>query len=242
VSENPWQELPDMPPFVLPVDKEIVESFNRKQQRKEGRSHALNLDLVPEAFLGRPGAPLVLLGNIAGVSETGDPPPAYKLKTQFAARLRKNLLHQHDPADFPFVYLDPSIISLGGNWWLRRLTHILDEFYNSDAAHAVLAQYLLSVEFFPYICWSNRYAHDSLRLESQEYSRFLVREAVKQKAVIVLRRGERRWLEAVPELGRYPHLVRLKSYQRGTISPNNCRDNGWSHIRDVVRKMKAILT
>ena len=241
MNENPWHSLPDNPPFVLPVDKEKVEAFNLKAQRKVGRSHALNLDLIPEAFLGRRDAPLVLLGNISGVSETGGPPKAYRLEPTFTARLRKNLLHIHDPAEFPFVYLDPRIISLGGDWWQRKLKHVLGEFNDPDVAHAILAQNLLSVEFFPYVSWSSRYAHDSLRLESQKYSRSLVMEAVKQQAVIVFRHGERRWLEAVPELGQYPRLVRLKSYLKGTISPNNCRDDGWSLIREVVSNMKRIV-
>src|SRR5262249_32985232 len=145
-------------------------------QRKEGPNHALNLDLIPEAFLGRRDAPLVLLGNIAGVSETGGPPKAYRLEPTFTARLRKNLLHLHDPAEFPFVYLDPRIISVGGDWWQRKLKHLLGEFSDPDVAHASLAQNLLSDEFFPYVSWSNRYAQDSLRLESQNYSRSLVRE------------------------------------------------------------------
>jgi hypothetical protein len=66
-------------------------------------------------------------------------------------------------------------------------------------------------------------------------------EAVKQQAVVVFRHGERRWLEAVPELCQYPRLVLLKSYLKGTISPNNCRDNGWSLIREVVRDMKRVV-
>ena len=235
--ENPWNRLPDKPPFVLPEDKGKVEAFNQKQQ-KAGQNHSLNLDLIPEAFLGRRDATLVLLGNIAGVSETGDPPSPYKQEPAFQSRLRINL--HHVPSPCPFVYLDPDIVPPGEDWWQRKLKHILNELGNGAAAKSILARNVFAVEFFPYVSWSNRYTHDSLRLPSQDYSFDLVRDAVKkQEAVIVLRHGERRWLKAVPELSRYPRLVRLKNYQRGTISPNNCRDNGWSHIREIVRKMGA---
>jgi hypothetical protein len=241
VNENPWHRLPDKPPFVLPEDMAKVEAFNLKEEQKAGQNHVLNLDLIPEAFLGWREAPLVLLGNIAGVSETGDPPAAYRLEREFADRMRNNLLDNkaHRNSNCPFVYFEPEIIPPGEDWWDCKLRYLLREFGNADVAKSILARNILAVEFFPYVSCSNRYAHDSLRLPSQEYSFDLVRNAVKREAVIVLRHGERRWLEAVRELDGYQRLVRLKIYLKGLISPNLVRDDGWSHIREVVRKIEV---
>jgi hypothetical protein len=238
VSENPWRRLPDQPPFVLPEDWEKVKTFNDREERKAGQNHRLELRLIPQAFLGRPDAPLVLLGNVSGVSETGDQPPAaYKLKPEYADRMRRNLLHDL-PEDFPFAGLDPHIAPLDEGWWARKLRYILGEFRNADAARPLLARKLFAVEFFPYVAYPNRYAHDGLALPSQAYSRSLVRNAVEQEAVIAFRHGERRWLKAVPKLEGHQRLVRLKDYHQGLISPNNCRDNGWSHIQAVIRRIE----
>jgi hypothetical protein len=152
-------------------------------------------------------------------------------------RLRNNLLHT--PSDCPFVPFDHRIVPAGEDWWERKLRYILAEFRNGDAATPILAKNIFAVEFFPYASCNNRYAHDSLRLPSQEYSFGLVRDAVKREAVIALRHGERRWLKAVPELAGHHRLVRLKNYLKGLISPNNCLEDGWSHIRNVIRQIEA---
>jgi hypothetical protein len=230
-------------------------SFNSREERKTGRNHRLNLDLVPEAFVGRPDAPLVLLGNISGVSETGGPPSSYRLEQAFKDRMRNNLLHID--SDRPFPYFDPAIMPPGEHWWDRKLKHVLAEFGDGDSAKSILGLNMLAVDFFPYVSWSNRYAHQSLDLPSQEYSFDLVRNAVKQEAVVVLpnrkrqglghppvivfRHGERRWSEKVKELMGYHHRVRLKSYQSGALGPNNCRDSDWSHIQELARKIRAML-
>jgi hypothetical protein len=248
MNGNPWSDLPNTKPFVLPQDKNKVEAFNKEA----GQKHPLCLDLIPEAFLGRPDAPLVLLGNIAGVSETGDPPSPHRVAPAFLASMRNNLLHA--PSNCPFVFFDPTLVPGSADWWDRKLKWILSEFGIGDAAKPILANNLFNVEFFPYVSCSNRYDHDRVSLPSQDYSFNLVRKATQQEAVIVLQDGERRglehgpviairhgecrWLEKVPELKKYPRLVKLKSYQKGLITPNNCLDNGWQHIQDVVRAIK----
>jgi len=130
--------LPEKPPFVFPEDKKKVEAFNKKA----GQKHPLYLGLIPEAYLGRPDAPLVLLGNIAGVSETGDEPAqpaAYRLKPAFMERMRNNLLNNkaHTESKCPFIYFDPGINPPGDDdWWDRKLKHVLAEFGIGDASQA----------------------------------------------------------------------------------------------------------
>jgi hypothetical protein len=243
MGENPWQRLPEKAPFVLPEDKEEVEAFNLKP----GQRHPLYLGLIPEPFIGRQAAPLVLLGNTSGVSEATDEPaqPApFRLKPAFMERMRNNLLNNkaHTESAYPFLYFDPEINPPGddgGDWWDRKLKCVLAEFRIGNAAKPLLAKNILAVEYFPYVCCSSRYHHDRLRLPSQYFSFDLVRDAMKHNAVIVIRHGDRRWREKVPELNGYPRLVRLQNYQKGLMSPNNCHDNGWSHIREVVRTLES---
>lgn len=242
MDENPWLDLPDTPPFVLPGDREQVNAFNTRADP----SSRLYLDLIPEAFMGRREAPLVLLGNVAGVSDTGGGPAPYRLLPAFMARMRNNLSNNqtHIDSTHPFVYLDPVVnphLRTERDWWGHMLRHVLAEFQGGDTdnARVLLAQNMSAVEFFPYVVWGNRYSHDNLRLPSQEYSFDLVRAAVERKAVIVVRHGERRWLQAAPQLVGYSRLVTMSSYQKGLISPRNCLDNGWSLIREGVAEIET---
>lgn len=229
MNDNPWSCLRDEPLLVLRKDKAIVEEFNRTAPQ----DLLLNLEIVPAPFVGCRQAPLVLFGNIPTV--TGDDITiAESLDDNRRDRDRRlkairSPQHSHNggPCDEPFRIFN--------RWWERRLKHILEEFGDRNTAKSILAQHLLAVEFFPYYS-HKRDGHDRLALPSQEYSRDLVRDAVKRGAVIVIRHGERRWKEAVPELKEYHHLVLLKT-RNPVISPGNC--DGWSHIQDVIRQIEA---
>ena len=62
---NPWPALSYEPPFVLHEDLHPVLQFNA---RATGRTR-LELDLLPEPFVGRVEAPVVLLTLNPGVSD-----------------------------------------------------------------------------------------------------------------------------------------------------------------------------
>jgi hypothetical protein len=221
--------LPDEPPYVLPEDEKVL-AFDRK-----GRGiHALELNLIPEPFVGRPDAPVLLLGNNPGVK--GDESRNARQKPAFRDRMRDNLLHRLSPS-FPFLFLDPDpgIASPGKGWWERKLKRLLDEFGpDEDAARRILARSVLAVEYFPYV--SHRYRHRKLTLPSQGYSFGLVRNAMKRGAVIVLTRGRRRWERAVEELGTYPRCFRLVEVQRAPISPGNFPDR--AQYEEIVRAIR----
>jgi hypothetical protein len=228
---NPWHRLPDNPPFVLPEDMAKVLAFNATAHE----NHVLHLDLIPEPFVGNSEAPVVLLGNNPGFKNPEA--MAHKFKPAFANRMRNNLWHQL-PDAFPFLYFDPdaTIFPSHVDWWKRKLKCVLADFGNDDNAMSILARSIFAVEFFPYA--SHRFRHGWLKLPSQEYSFSLVRTAIKQDAVIVLTRGERRWLRRIPELAEYQRLVRLKEVQKAPISPNNCYGDGYLQI---IRAIKARL-
>jgi hypothetical protein len=232
MNSNPWHRLPQAPPFVLPQDEAELRRFTAKHPK-----YKLRCDLLPEPFVGRPEAPLVLLGNNPG-AKNEDTASARKAPA-FMRRMRENLTHQLS-SEFPMLYLDPSPDIPGGSraWWERKFNHLFKLFPPESTARSLLAKAILAVEFFPYV--SNRFAHGWLEPPSRAYSFDLVRIAVERGAVIVLTRGHRRWLEALPMLGQYKRLVRLKEVQRAPISPGNCEGDGYDLVRSAVERSRLL--
>jgi len=236
-NPNPWHSLPNQPPFVLPEDKQKVEAFNETVQKK-GQGHDLNLNLIPMPFVGRPDAPIVLLGNIAGAGE--EYPDDYLRNPAYANRMRKNLLHQN--ADFPFLPMDPGPDTFRSHkqWWTDKLKHLLAAFSNGPEAESILARSLLAVEFFPYRSSDNRYHHSQLCLTSQWYCWDLVLSAMKRGALIVVRYGASQWFDRVRGLERYENLFLLKGIQRTLISPKGfARSDGFEKVVNALKACVA---
>jgi hypothetical protein len=216
MNENPWCSLPTSSPYVLPEDEPNVSAFNKMPGRKP--NHVLQLDILPEPFIGVPDAPVVLLSNNPGFGKRAH----LKHEQDFIRRMRNNL--HHEPSDCPFVYLAPDIGDVG-KWWESKLKTLIHCF-----GREVVARSILNVPYFPYP--SRTFAHRRLELPSQKYSFYLVREAVNRRAVVVLmRRGKLKlWQSAVPELKEYDRLVQLLNPQNPTVSPGNCHDGDYEKV------------
>ena len=218
---NPWQKLPKNEPFVLPDDQAIVDEFNHATTD----DFKLHLELLPEPFLGRPDAPVVLL-NLN---------PGYKKEDyerhqnpDFKARSRGNLIHS--PLAYPFFLLDPDLSTSG--YWKRKLGRLTE-----SVGLDVVARNVLCVEYFPY--HSKSFRHRRLQLPSQQYGFGLVRQAIDRQATVLLLRSERIWHKAVPELASYPQVYKLNSVQNATVSAKNCPD-GFKRIVEVLTGMHSI--
>jgi|GEM_PF-1434126 len=184
---NPWATLPDSEPFVLPADRVALEVFAGVPEE-----HRLHLELLPEPFLGRVDAPVVLLNLNPGFDEQDH---TWHVRPVYADALRCNL--RHEVSAHPFYPLDPALEGAPGyRWWSGKTGPLIRE----CGRHAV-ANGLLCVELFPY--HSRSFGGHKLRLPSQEYSVALVRQAIARGAFIVVMRAKRHWLERVPELARY---------------------------------------
>ena len=222
--ENPWERVPDSAPFLLEVDALIIERFNRRA-RMDVR---VQVDLPPEPFLGQPDAPVVLL-NLNPGWEEGD--PGGHDRPDFAQAARHNLHHR--PTEYPFFLLDPRFEATGGGrWWRTKLRRPIE-----DAGLAAVARGLLVVEFFPY--HSSRYGYSGPVLPSQRYGFHLVERAMARDALVVRMRGERHWLDAVPSLGSYRRLYRLRNVQNVAMSLANCPDGYHELIRELRRAVGA---
>lgn len=227
--KNPWTELPSDIPFVLKDDLPIVEKFNRKLSP----SHPvfIHTEGLPMPILGNPKAPVVLLNLNPGFTKTDIENPAFKALPEEEVKFHreapiKNL--RHEELEYPFYLLDPKVKDAGGYvWWTCKLKHLI---WNFDQKY--VANNVLCVEFFPYP--SRRYGYCEI-LPSQEYSFFLVREAMKRGAVIVGMRSVRLWLSQVPELESYKNFFALNNPQNPAVSPNNCPPGGYEKIIEALK-------
>jgi hypothetical protein len=212
---TPWYDLPLVPPYVVPADAEYVDAFNSLAKPET----LLHLALLPEPFLGKPDAPVVLLGLNPGYSVDDEP---HHCDSSFIQRSRDNL--PHGESKYPFSLLDPAVTAPGNKWWTRKLGALIRQF-----GLEAVAQRVLCIEYFPY--HSRRFGHTKLKLRSQEYSFHLVRNAINRGAVVVVMRSRRHWSEAVAELNGYDRLFELSNRQSPYISPGNC-PFGYQHICD----------
>lgn len=203
VALNPWRALPAIVPFVLPIDGAAIASFNTRASDP----FQLRLEIIPEPYLGNPDAPVVLLNSNPGFSVADQ---AVHLAPHFNDAARANL--EHRPSPYPFYLLDPGLPSPGQTWWLKKLRTLITATTLEDVANAVFV-----VELHGY--HSTKFS-SALRLPSQEYTRELVLRAIARRADFVIMRGERHWLQLVPELATANRSL-VRNVQNPTISPGN---------------------
>lgn len=217
LPSNPWIHLPTVAPYVLQDDLPLIDAFNRTAIRTQ----YIDTSLLPEPFLGRPDAPVVLLGLNPGWSPHD---ALWHANPDFAKVSRGNLAHAS--SRYPFYLLNPAHSSPGYRWWARRLRPLIERL-GLDA----VATGLLCVEYFPY--HSDKYGSRSPRLLSQDYGFALVRSALARRAAVVVLRSSKRWFQAIPELGDYDRRFALRSVQNVTISRRNCPD-GFDEIIQAI--------
>lgn len=197
---NPWNKLPLVGSgqnYVLPQDKPYIDAFN---EHSSNPSHQIITNRIPEPRLGPTNAPLLVLQ--LNPSLDSDQPDIGQLE----------VAHQSLCNDSS----DHLCIANGNKWWMRRYVELINSIGKEN-----LAKKLCSVEYFPYP--SSEFNHSQLRLPSQEYTFNIVREAIKRKAIIIVTRGLKIWLGAVPELsGEIGKTVFVTNNPRTpAISPKN---------------------
>ena len=209
-SGNPWPDLPAAPPYVLPDDAEAISRFNSSAPERT----RLETRLLPEPFVGRIDAPVILLALNPGFSD-GD--VACHKQAAFRARIRD--CYRQAERDWPYYYLAPGVEGPGAVWSRR----VLGPLIRSVGLEAV-AQGVALFEYLPY--HSRAFAHRRLRLPSQEFAFAAIRGALNTGSVVFVTRGFDRWAAEIPELVGHPRVFRTNSQQNIVISPGNAPD-GW---------------
>src|SRR5215212_1247502 len=123
--ENPWTSLRMEAPYVCEPDKPAVAAFNARASD----DYRLQTDVLPEPFLGRKDAPIVLLNLNPGFDESDN--LAYEDPHAFDA-WRKNAYHE--PLAYPFYFLDPQFPHAGR---ARRWKQNLDVLKTSAATETI---------------------------------------------------------------------------------------------------------
>ena len=189
---NPWLDLPDASPYVLPSDRFDVDDFNAELE-VSARCRIPVRDVIPEPFAGAvKSAPVVILQLNPGIDPT-------KIKLHMERSYRAALLAnlRLESSEWPFYFFDPRFRDSqpGGGWWMKR-TRRLTEIISLDQ----LSQRLAVVEWFPYR--SPRFRR-GCSVASQGYGFFLVSEAIDRGALIIVSRSLDLWEDSVPLLRQY---------------------------------------
>ena len=218
---NPWRDLPNSDPYVLPDDRPFVETFNRSATENT----YIHTELLPEPFLGRLAAPVVVLLLNPGFSEDDN---KFHAQPEFCSRLRKAIRAENEFSTH--FHLDRAAGGPGCDWWLRSAGPLIQE-----VGRECVADNLLAIEYFPY--HSRKFGHAHRRLPSQEFSFSLVRSAIAREAEIICVRGANVWFGAVPELASYSRLSQVHNPRSASLSAKNL-----ASFSSVVAALRAIAT
>jgi hypothetical protein len=214
---NPWLNLPSKAPFVLPEDESFIKLFNDRCHKSE---EAIMLDQLPSPYIGDPNAPVVLLNLNPGYDNKESNSPL------FAKIARSNFSHAF--FDYPFYPLDPKLQGTpsGYDWWTKKLNPLMRA---AGLDNLQTSKRLFCVEYFPY--HSTRYGYTGKTPPSQKYGSRLVESALSRGASVIIMRGKKAWLEAVPSLADHAKQVfTLHSSQNVIFSENNFGKENFSAL------------
>jgi hypothetical protein len=205
----------------------------------DASASTLQFGVLPEPFIGRPDAPIVLLNLNPGFVPGDD--EDRNSDESLIEIVRNNHLHRFGA--FPFYYLDPAFADSGGyRWWgwneagRRRRAGILWPLIEV-IGQEVVANNVFCAEYFPYASTDGGIA-GSIRAPSSEYTFELVRAALDREALVIILRSARQWEEAVPSLCDYRWRFSASNRRYPIISEGNCSD-GFRRAVDLLREHAA---
>jgi hypothetical protein len=216
---NPWPDLPTKRPYVLAEDAEPIARFNSSASERT----RIETQLLPEPFVGRLDAPVVLLALNPGFSD-GD--AACHANAGFRARIRR--CHRQEDHDWPYYYLAPGVEGPGASWSRRVLAPLIREVGDTAVARGVV--------LFEYLAYHSRaFAHKRLRVPSQDFTFAAVHASLGKARAIFVTRGMDLWAARIPELVGHPRVFHTNSRQNIVISPGNA-PKGWQAAVTALRQ------
>lgn len=227
--KNPWKNLPNNSPFVLKNDKKEILQYNINAIS----DHKINLETPPDPYIGDVfNAKIVLLQLNPG----SDFPPGFLKPNEILERKVfpklnkdniKNLLHEY--GKFPFYHLNPEYKLTGGfRYWSKLFSPLI----NREDDYKKISKNICCIEFFPY--HSKKFRPFNKILESQKYSFYLLEQAIERKAMIVLLRGERKWLNAVEKLKK--NYFKPRNTRNPILSKRNFSDQQFEKILSLLNE------
>ncbi len=227
--ENVWRNIPAVPPYILDQDKYVIREMNYLYG---GTPKKVQTQMLPEPFIGNIHAPILILTNSPGFDEEND---LIWHTDERLQRLARTNLNQED-SDYPLYFLNPEIReSPGAKWHYGKLRELIFRTSLENVAANVC-----SIPSFPYhtslFTGIPKKVSDEI-LPSQKYTRYIVREAIRRQAVIILASGKKEWETLVPGLSDYSQRYVLRSKQSQHITPGNF-DEFWMLV-DVLKSQPS---
>ena len=220
---NPWLDLDaTTPPFVLGIDDAAVQEYNQRHAARPQYQFEIE-SMLPEPFLGRTGAPVVLLtGNPRFRDDDLDTHRRPDVRAHLAAMLRQ------EPRGLPLVWLDPELADTSGAAWYRSRLHQLIETCGVEAVAHNVAVY----ESLPY--HSRELGSVRTPIPSQSYTDDLARQAVTGARIVIWQRatrwrdqlsGEEQWDQAV---------IKPRSSQSSYLSRRNLGEEEFDRVVEAI--------
>ena len=221
---NPWLDLPSSPPYVLPCDRESLGQLMEKLNARGVGDYAINLNSLPEPFIGKSDSATVLLLSLNPGNDPKD--QIAHRDPAFREALRCNL--RHGIQDHPFYALRPALEWTGcGHYWTSHVRWLLE---HPELDRSCIAERLWVVDWFPYHSKKSGVPAKAI-LPSQQYGFEMVRKAIGKKLIVGLR-AKRLWGEVDPRLADVPYL---RSWQASHLSPKNCGEKVFNQIVEALK-------
>jgi len=233
---NPWKALPTVAPYILRSDREWVDQYTRDLEKYVNKkpdaqkeeilhNYSLRTEITPFPYYGDPNQATVM---VLQANPGHDPEwQENSLSSLIIDYDKKNLLHQHE---IPLCYTQPEL----AQWQYNDGRHNIDWYWKrtkqlrNKVGWEAVARKLMYMEMFPYRSIKLRYPK-SLP-PSQEYTFYLLREALKRNIWVVITRMENHWLQNVPALVGYNKIIRLNSKQNVTLSSGNMKSEDFNSL------------
>lgn len=238
---NPWTELPKFAPFELLMDSEWISEYRRSLNKwvdRQGGSQAnkllhdysLRTDITPFPYYGDPAqAKVIVLQANPGY----DPEWETNSLTPLILDLdRKNLLHQNE---LPLCYTQPKYAywkyndGRGNEDWYWKRTREVREKVGWEA----VAKGVTYMEAFPYR--SIKLMIPKILPPSQQYTFYLLREALKRNVWVVMTRMDRYWRENVPQLNEHHRIIKIKNRRSVYLSPGNMDQDAFEFLCEALK-------
>lgn len=225
--KNPWLDLPTGPEYIAPADLPYINSPEFAKLREW-----YNFKLFPDPYVGSlETSKVVFLSNNPRVSRSD----YLNLQNpRFIEESLKNIRREPD-ANF-FYWLDDLRDLDGRTYWQNLLGSTAA---NEAIQKEKLLRNMMQIELIGYHSSYYKPWRKTV-LPTQEYSFWLVREALRMNKLIVIMRGATKWFGYLPELKTYPRTILIINYLNPTITRGNMeRNNPSGAYEKVVAALKA---
>jgi hypothetical protein len=206
--KNPWTKLQKNSPYILREDLNAIKEFNKKAKKE----HKIKHNILPQPFIGSPKTAKVILLSLN---------PGYSPKDKYAEDHVKgfkqaNLQSYNFKNKFAFYLLDDRFKNTSAyNWWYKHLKEVIKVWGIKR-----LGKELLCIEFFPYHSLRFKYSR-KLKTLSQDFTLWLVKQAMLKNQHIVIMRSARLWHSQVKGIKVYKHKTILLNPQNPCVTPSN---------------------